>query len=354
MTISPSDEKYAKSDLEAMRRYSVYKSVDPFPSILPALLNSADIADYVSATGMICPFDDGPEMLKSASYRVCILGECVYWDDSGSKKSVDLRVGDEFKLPPNSISFVSLEPVFRLPDYLAIRFNLDISHVYKGLLLGTGPLVDPGFVGKLFIPLHNLTANEYTLRAYDSIIWMEFTKLSPISKWRDSELVRIQAGKFRPFPPRKLQRKTITDYLERAVGRESSVRSSIPVAFERVKESAALAAKSSENAAASASAAADRVGSIQKRVTIGALISTIVLIISLLALFIPMLSLVSDTQQYTRDSAGEVKKLEKRVEELEKKTAERQGTEHPGASNTSIGPGLSEGSNGSKTSPSPK
>ena len=348
------DEKYAKSDPEAVRRYSVYKSVDPFPLIPPALLNSADIADYVSATGMICPFDDGPEMLKSASYRVRILGECVYWDDSGLKKSVDLRVGDEFKLPPNSISFVSLEPVFRLPDYLAIRFNLDISHVYKGLLLGTGPLVDPGFVGKLFIPLHNLTANEYTLRAYDSIIWMEFTKLSPIPRWRDSELVRIQAGKFRPFPARKLQRRTIADYLERAVGRENSVRSSIPVAFERVEESARLAAESSKQAATSASAAASKVDSIQKRVTIGALISTVLLIISLLALFIPMLSLVSDTQQYTRDSAAEVKRLEKRIEELEKKSAEHENVGASSGSKTSPSQGIEQSSDGSKASPSPK
>jgi deoxycytidine triphosphate deaminase len=311
--------RFAKTDAEATRRYLTYKSVDPFPAIPPALLNSADISDYVSATGMICPFDDGAETLKSASYRVRILGECICWDDSGAKRTVDLAEGGEFKLPPNSISFVSLEPVFRLPDYVAIRFNLDISHVYKGLLLGTGPLVDPGFVGRLFIPLHNLTANEYTLRAYDSIIWMEFTKLSPISKWVQSEAVRIQAGRFREFPARKLQRKTIADYLERAVGREGSVRSSIPVAFERVQESARLAAESSERAVTSASAAASKVDSIQKRVTIGASISAIFIIATLLAIFIQVFSLVSDTQQYTRSSATEVQKLEKRVEELEKK-----------------------------------
>lgn len=311
--------RFAKTEAEATRRYLTYKSVDPFPSIPPALLNSADISDYVSATGMICPFDDDSEMLKSASYRVRILGECIYWDDTGAKRTVDLKEGGEFKLRPNSISFVTLEPVFRLPDYLAIRFNLDISHVYKGLLLGTGPLVDPGFVGRLFIPLHNLTANEYTLHAYDSIIWMEFTKLSPIAKWVQSEAVRIQTGRFREFPARKLQRKTIADYLERAVGREGTVRSSIPVAFQLVQESARLAAESSKEAATSASAAASKVESIQNRVTIGASITAILIIATLVAIFIQMFSLISDTQQYTRSSAAEVQKLEKRIEELEKK-----------------------------------
>ena len=312
-------KQFATSPDEAERRYLTYKEIDPFPLIPPALLNSADICDYVSATGMVYPFDDGEEMLKSASYRVRILGECIYWDDAGVKQTVDLQEGGEFKLPPNSICFVSLEPIFCLPDYIAIRFNLDISHVYKGLLLGTGPLVDPGFVGRLYIPLHNLTANPYILRAYDSIIWMEFTKLSPIADWKRLQLTRIQTGKFRHFPPRKLERKTIADYLERAVGREGSVRSSIPVAFEQTRESARAAAKSSELAATSASAAATRVDSVWKRVTIGAVISAVVLLISLLALFIPMFSLVLDTQRYTKDSAQDLKTLEKRVSDLEKK-----------------------------------
>ena len=331
MTTSPHDgyEQFAESQEEAERRYLACKSFDPFPSIPPALLNSADISDYVSATGMICPFDDSEDTLKSASYRVRILGECVYWDDQGERRTIVLEKGDEFRLRPNSITFVGLEPVFRLPDYIALRFNLDISHVYKGLLLGTGPLVDPGFVGRLFIPLHNLTANEYVLRAHDSIIWMEFTKLSPLPRWGQSRLTQIQRGKFREFPARKLERKTISDYLERAVGREGTVRSSIPVTLERVTESARAAAESSEKAASSASAAAGKVDSVSRRVTIGVIISIVVLIAGLLALVIPMLSLVLDTQQYTKDSASDVQKLEKRVEDLEKKTAVTQKQNQP-------------------------
>jgi deoxycytidine triphosphate deaminase len=208
-------KQFAETEEEADRRYENYKSSDPFPSIPPALLNSADISDYVSATGMILPFEGSNERLKSASYLVRMLGECVYWDDSGDKKTIDLKEGAEFKLLPNSIAFVTLEPTFRLPDYIAIRFNLQISHVYKGLLLGTGPLVDPGFVGVLSIPLHNLTANEYTLRGGDPIIWMEFTKLSPHNTWQQFTFTRIQRGRFREFPARKLQRKSISDYLGR-------------------------------------------------------------------------------------------------------------------------------------------
>ena len=50
--------------------------------------------------------------------------------------------------------------------------------MHRGLLLGTGPLVDPGFHGRLLIPLHNLTSDEYTIRGDEGLIWMEFTKTS--------------------------------------------------------------------------------------------------------------------------------------------------------------------------------
>jgi len=43
-------------------------------------------------------------------------------------------------------------------------------------LLGTGPLVDPDYWGKLCIPLHNLTNLDYTIPRDEGLIWVEFTK----------------------------------------------------------------------------------------------------------------------------------------------------------------------------------
>ena len=73
-----------------------------------------------------------------------------------------------------------------MPAYIVARFNLKISLVYKGLLLGTGPIVDPCFEGRLSIPLHNLTHNNYTLLGGDTLIAMEFTKTSPNIVWDDT------------------------------------------------------------------------------------------------------------------------------------------------------------------------
>jgi hypothetical protein len=63
-----------------------------------------------------------------------------------------------------------------LPNYIALRFNLRITHVHRGLLLGTGPLVDPGFQGRLLIPVHNLTDSDYPMDTNMALIWIEFTK----------------------------------------------------------------------------------------------------------------------------------------------------------------------------------
>ncbi|MGY3577820.1 deoxycytidine triphosphate deaminase [Bradyrhizobium sp. USDA 4504] len=150
--------------------------IDPFPSIPRALLSSEHVKAYVRQTGMIHPFAEGH--LKSASYEVSAGGRFIYWDENGEKKSKPVARDGTITLPPNSISFVQVGITFRLPQYIAVRFNLRITHVHRGLLLGTGPLVDPGFHGKLLIPLHNLTSDEYTIRGDEGLIWMEFTKTS--------------------------------------------------------------------------------------------------------------------------------------------------------------------------------
>lgn len=167
--------------------YEQWRCYDPYPNIEAALLNSADVLAYVKKTSMLTPFDSSK--LQGASYDVPIEGRVIYWDDKGKKQEKELiRDGDYFDLFPNSIAFVTLQPYFRIPLYLALRFNLKITHIYKGLLLGTGPLVDPGFCGKLSIPLHNLTGNTYRFFKGDELITMEFTKMSRNEKWRTDEV----------------------------------------------------------------------------------------------------------------------------------------------------------------------
>jgi deoxycytidine triphosphate deaminase len=303
---SSRDMDFAKTDQEARDRFGIYKSVDPFPNIPPALLNSADVTDYVRTTGMIWPFH--PDKQKSASYEIALLGKCVYWDDEGHKRVEHIERGSNFVLKANSIAFVTVEPTFRLPDYIALRFNLKISHIYKGILLGTGPLIDPGYEGLLSIPLHNLTRNDYTFKGGDGIIWMEFTKLSPNRLWHQGGLRRTdRLGNYKGFPAEKNKIEDVEGYIEKAVGRERLVQSSIPEA----KHSA-------EKAASSAQQARGEVESIRSQLRkagyIGVTIAIITVFLPLYFGFYQIHSLINDSHNYVTASTKEIDSLARRMD----------------------------------------
>lgn len=209
-------------------RYSALGLFDPFPDIPPALLHSGHLASYAIMTGMIDPFEIG-NLNKPATYLVPLEGPVRYADEKGNQCSFYLSrealpgqkdVRASFELKPNSICYITLRPRFRMPAYLAGRFNLLIRDVYRGLLVGTGPLVDPGFDGVLSIPVHNFTSNKYTLSAGEGFVYFEFTKLS----WSNPEETTRPAwvaGPISvqpPFPPSKSQRKNLDDYIVLATG----------------------------------------------------------------------------------------------------------------------------------------
>ena len=159
---------------------------DPFPEIPPSLLSTFHIRKYVKETGMLYPFSDAD--CKTATVMGKVGGDYKYWDDPDNFQSGILGIKEgvghirSITLKPNSIAFVPIDLVFQLPDYIAARFNLMIDFVYKGLLLGTAPLVGPGYNGKIWIPLHNLTSRYCPINVSDELIRIEFTKLSCPSK----------------------------------------------------------------------------------------------------------------------------------------------------------------------------
>ncbi|MBO3461661.1 hypothetical protein G7B40_015405 [Aetokthonos hydrillicola Thurmond2011] len=313
---------FATTDQQAELRFQNYKSQDAFPEILPALLNSADVYDYVAKTGMIFPFDK--DKLKPASYEVNLLGKCVYCNDEGKKQIEYIDEGKEFILRKNSIAFVTLEPIFRLPDYIALRFNLKITHVYRGLLLGTGPLVDPGFVGRLSIPLHNLTTNDYIFRGGEPLIWIEFTKLSPNRRWKvlnkKASAINRQ-GQYIPFPANKNKLSDVEEYLRKA-DPHRSIRSSIPDAIQDAKNSAQAAAKTVQIFTIAG--------------TVGGLISASIVGYSLFDSYKQSADMVQTTNSYTNAARKElydfqkdnsknenkISSLEKKIQELENRIKE--------------------------------
>ncbi len=171
-----SGKVYKWSEAEADKLAEKYFSTDPLrKKVPPSLLSATDIVAYVEETAMICPFYANNKKLKHASYEAC-LGDAAYIFDGGPLRSIEFEKSGFLKIPKNEIVFAEVDVFFRLPRYIAARFNLQIKHVHRGLLLGTGPLVDPGFRGRLLVPLHNLTSEDYYIHKSEGLIWFEFTR----------------------------------------------------------------------------------------------------------------------------------------------------------------------------------
>ena len=174
-TPAPS-ESFASSAKEAEKRYKRWANCDPLPEVPPSLLSQLEIEKYALHSGLIFPFSSS--RLKTSSYEGRIGERIFFFDETGQRqelKSSSLR-NDFLRIKANSIIFVESDITFYLPLYMGVRFNLQIIHVHRGLLLGTGPLVDPGFSGKILIPLHNLTSADHYISTNEGLIWVEFTK----------------------------------------------------------------------------------------------------------------------------------------------------------------------------------
>lgn len=185
---------------------------DPLKDEIPySLLSAEHIRDYVRHTGLIAPFYIGGgrrSRLKDAAYEGRI-GSVAYQYMPGENrpKIIYTSTDSALRVPKNSIVFVECDLDFRLPEFIALRFNLQIKHVHRGLLLGTGPLVDPGYWGKLCIPLHNLTDEDYFIDKEDGLIWIEFTKTTSSLTPSDKRIGR---------PPLGVPFWEIRDFLEKA------------------------------------------------------------------------------------------------------------------------------------------
>lgn len=300
-------------DDEAKARFKKTKSTDPFPDIAPALLNSADIHDYIEATGMISPYY--PDCLKSASYEAQIGDRAVYWDDKGKRQNVVLSKGKSVRIQPNSLIYLTTKQKFRLPDYIAVRFNLRITNVHRGLLLGTGPLVDPGFEGQLVIPLHNFTTNPYVFEGGEGFIWIEFTKISPNNRWMTRNKKSLTRSRDYEIFPEDKKYKSIEYYLRKA-SPHYPIRNAIPAALAEAEVRAEKAVKIAEKAGESV----ERI----RNLGIGAIVFAILTVVltiffGLLPLFNDFSDLAVNTTALVTDAQSEVERSQHTTEAVEQR-----------------------------------
>lgn len=314
--------------IENFRKSCLY---DPFPSIPPALLNHSDIKKYIYSVGILFPYYD--DKLTGATYKIPLLGDIYYWEKNDKNESIknhiildeqSIKEEKEIILKRNSITYIHISTTFRVPYYLVYRFNLTVSLAHKGLLLGTGPIIDPGFEGRIMIPIHNLTANNYTLKAGESLIRVEFTKLSPISAFDKKNGISLNDYKYQ-FPENGKHWDEYT-YFDN-IYKNKPIISSIPDAMNSAKQEARIAKRGAQIAKREAKSANNTV----KLLSIGAAITLFVAIGSIVysgysliaSVITPTISLVDNQRTQLVENANEIKTLKEKLEKLEKEIFEK-------------------------------
>lgn len=158
--------------------------------ILGPILLAREIKCYSEKYKLLIADNFGEGKLKGASYSLTPDPEGNAWIFSEDGRKYELTIDIEkdedgqdlqyYLVPENSIVYIRLHQELRLPYYIIGRFNLKVSYTYKGLLLGTGPQVDPGYEGNLIIPLHNLTTTTVKLFIKKSFVTIDFVRTSPL------------------------------------------------------------------------------------------------------------------------------------------------------------------------------
>ena len=145
-----------------------------------AVLLAEDIRWYVEHGLLFDKVSFEEERLKGASYAMAPDSDGGWcFNESGVQQALIKRrddKGEYFAIPKNSLAYIRLKECLRIPFYIIGRHNLKIDYIYKGLLLGTGPQVDPGFRGHLFIPLHNLTNCDTNIYLEESFVSIDFVR----------------------------------------------------------------------------------------------------------------------------------------------------------------------------------
>jgi len=201
------------------------------------MLSSPQIEYCVDKFGIIKNFKK--EHLGSSTYNMRIGGPVLAWDRENriefTLEEQEDRNRSKYKsieLKPNSLTFVTTIEEFRLTKDIIARFNLKSVLVHQGLLLGTGPIVDPQLHARLLIPIHNFSNKSINLNYGDEFISVEFTKTANPEK-----AIELSNGNYATYINNKSWDYNFEKYRKRIGDKEvaSSVRSQFQAYGDTIK-----------------------------------------------------------------------------------------------------------------------
>lgn len=188
-----------------------YRWIDPDPDTRGVLLSDR-IKFYCEKVHLIEDFKE--EFLQPACYTLHV-GSKFYLND----KEIYPNENGEIKIPENGLLYFRVKEKINLPYYMIACHDLRVKQVYRGLLVGRGLQVDPGYSGYINYPIFNFTYDEKILKVGDEIGSIHFIKTTPFGDGKvdasiktEQDLRKVQVNginnyeckKFREVPDRSI------------------------------------------------------------------------------------------------------------------------------------------------------
>lgn len=139
-----------------------------------SVLNDGEIIRYCQDFNMIEPFND--ERVQPASYDLLVGDEYRLSHEKKIRKSG--RWKKRIKISPYAICYVLIKEKLNMPDDISTEIFPRHDLVKKGLLIYPQPPIDPGYKGKLYVLIHNLTNEVRVVDKNDHLVSLVFHKLT--------------------------------------------------------------------------------------------------------------------------------------------------------------------------------
>jgi len=126
----------------------------------------------------IAPFEDG--CLEPASYDFRV-GDQAFL--SGTDAIADVANKGLIIMEPGEFAVIATRETVRCGPQFAAQLGLDSKYARQGLVLLSGPQIDPGFHGVLIVRVTNLAPRRITLTHEARFLTVQFFRLSrPVAK----------------------------------------------------------------------------------------------------------------------------------------------------------------------------
>jgi deoxycytidine triphosphate deaminase len=138
------------------------------------ILVDRQILDAISSEWLkIDPFSR--DALEPATYDLCVGDTAVLTTLSNP---VDLRERPRLIIEPFSAALLQTDEILTLSSRIVGRLGPRSNILSRGIFVSTGPQIDPGFHGRLFVTLINMTDHPFLIGYLEKFLTVEFHGLS--------------------------------------------------------------------------------------------------------------------------------------------------------------------------------